>query len=358
MVDETFRPFDSMRIALPLVLLLTLAPATAQSVTVDSTGITNDGQVVIDPGTGRPRVLPPLLQPWQFRGVTLHAPHKAAKAETATADTAPLAEAAPAPRKHHTPKPVETATSDTALAPEAAPAPRKHHAAKPVATATADTAPEAAPAPPKHHTAAPVAEAPKPRRTASVTPPPAAAPPSSGSGFSGFGDLETLTAAPPLRATAPVAKAAPAAPKPASVVAKAAPPKAAAPVEVAKPKPEQHASLEPSKPRVSAGKARDSIAFAPNASDPSGAAVGSVRALAGSLANALGDANMRVQLMAYAGQRGEKSSDTRRLSLKRALVVRQLLIDDGIPAERIDVFALGGVDDSGPLDRVDVLVKG
>ena len=84
----------------------------------------------------------------------------------------------------------------------------------------------------------------------------------------------------------------------------------------------------------------------------------SVRTLAGSLANTLGDGSARVQLMAYAGQRGEKSSDTRRLSLKRALVVRQLLIDDGVPAERIDVFALGGVDDSGPLDRVDVLVKG
>jgi hypothetical protein len=39
-------------------------------------------------------------------------------------------------------------------------------------------------------------------------------------------------------------------------------------------------------------------------------------------------------------------------------VIRQLLIDDGIPSERIDVFALGGADDDGPLDRVDVFLKG
>lgn len=139
------------------------------------------------------------------------------------------------------------------------------------------------------------------------------------------------------------------------------PPRAAPPVEKPAPveKPVQKASIEPPKPaknRVT-GTPRDSIAFAPNASDPSTSAVSAVRNLATSLNAALGDSTARVQLMAYAGQRGEKSSDTRRLSLKRALVIRQLLIDDGIPSERIDVFALGGTEDSGPLDRVDVFVK-
>ncbi|MBU6299026.1 MAG: OmpA family protein, partial [Alphaproteobacteria bacterium] len=66
----------------------------------------------------------------------------------------------------------------------------------------------------------------------------------------------------------------------------------------------------------------------------------------------------RVQLIAYGGPRGEKTSDTRRLSLRRALIVRQLLIDDGVPSERIDVRAMGGVDDNGPTDRVDVFLKG
>ena len=64
-----------------------------------------------------------------------------------------------------------------------------------------------------------------------------------------------------------------------------------------------------------------------------------------------------MQLLAFGGPPGEKSSNTRRLSLKRALVVRQILIDDGVPSERIDVRALGGTDDDGPPDRVDVFLK-
>jgi outer membrane protein OmpA-like peptidoglycan-associated protein len=327
MVDAIFRPVDSMRIALTLVLVLTVAPAAAQSVTVNSMGVASDGQVLIDPGTGRPRVVAPLLQPWQFGGVKLHAPRKAAA------------------------KPAETETASTATEADTAPTPRKHKIAKPAAEAVVSAEPPA-----------------KPRRTASATPPAAAPAPASG-GFSGFGDLETLTTAPKAAEApkpAPVAKAQPAAkpvPPPKVVEApKVIAPKPTPAIEVAKPapapKPVKTASIEPTKPHVSAAKPRDSITFAPNASDPSGTAVGSVRGLASSLANALGDGNARIQLMAYAGQRGEKTSDTRRLSLKRALVVRQLLIDDGIPAERIDVFALGGVDDSGPLDRVDVLIKG
>ncbi|HVZ27227.1 MAG TPA: OmpA family protein, partial [Rhizomicrobium sp.] len=59
----------------------------------------------------------------------------------------------------------------------------------------------------------------------------------------------------------------------------------------------------------------------------------------------------------YGGEKGDKGSDARRLSLKRALAIRQVLIDDGVPSERIDVRAMGGADDGGPADRVDVFVK-
>ena len=62
-------------------------------------------------------------------------------------------------------------------------------------------------------------------------------------------------------------------------------------------------------------------------------------------------------LLAYGGNRGDKGSDARRLSLKRALAIRQVLIDNGVSADRIDVRAMGGVDDTGPADRVDVFVK-
>ena len=65
----------------------------------------------------------------------------------------------------------------------------------------------------------------------------------------------------------------------------------------------------------------------------------------------------RIQLLAYGGDKGDKGSDARRLSLKRALAIRQVLIDDGVPSERIDVRAMGGADDGGPADRVDVFIK-
>ena len=65
----------------------------------------------------------------------------------------------------------------------------------------------------------------------------------------------------------------------------------------------------------------------------------------------------RVELQAYGGTHGDKGSDARRLSLKRALAIRQILIDDGVSPDRIDVRAMGGTDDSGPADRVDVYVR-
>ena len=65
----------------------------------------------------------------------------------------------------------------------------------------------------------------------------------------------------------------------------------------------------------------------------------------------------RIQLLAYGGEKGDKGSDARRLSLKRALAIRQVLIEDGVDARRIDVRAMGGADDGGPTDRVDVFVK-
>jgi outer membrane protein OmpA-like peptidoglycan-associated protein len=102
---------------------------------------------------------------------------------------------------------------------------------------------------------------------------------------------------------------------------------------------------------------RSVILFAPQAADPAESALGAIKFLAGDLNAAMTSASSRIQIQAYGGNRGDKGSDARRLSLKRALAVRQVLIDDGVPAERIDVRAMGGVDDTGPADRVDVFVK-
>ncbi len=81
--------------------------------------------------------------------------------------------------------------------------------------------------------------------------------------------------------------------------------------------------------------------------------------LAFSLKTALASGASRVELVGYGGNPGSTSSSARRLSLERALAVRQALIADGVPAERIDVQALGGVpaNDHGATDRVDIFIQ-
>lgn len=109
---------------------------------------------------------------------------------------------------------------------------------------------------------------------------------------------------------------------------------------------------------VAAGLQRQTvIAFAAGATSPAAGDMNAIHALATSLNATLSSGNARVQLDAYGGPRADKSSDSRRLSLKRALVVRELLIEDGIPSEKIDVRAMGGADDGGATDRVDVFLR-
>jgi outer membrane protein OmpA-like peptidoglycan-associated protein len=119
------------------------------------------------------------------------------------------------------------------------------------------------------------------------------------------------------------------------------------------PAPPRTASVAPSEP--GSGGARSSILFAPGAEEPPASALDTVKGMAASLSAALWSGAASIQLEAYGGAHGDKSSDARRLSLKRALIVRQLLIDDGIPSERIVVRAMGGAS-SGALDRVDIFV--
>ena len=66
----------------------------------------------------------------------------------------------------------------------------------------------------------------------------------------------------------------------------------------------------------------------------------------------------RVTLKGYAGAPGSQSSNDRRLSLRRVLAVREAILAGGINAERLEVRALGGVNDAGPQDRVDILKPG
>jgi outer membrane protein OmpA-like peptidoglycan-associated protein len=186
---------------------------------------------------------------------------------------------------------------------------------------------------PTHHHAMAREAAPKPKHVASAPPPPpkpkrvASAPPpktapatdSSGSPFGGAADLSHVFGGAP-------------------------------------PPPPKTAPAGPTTGNENLTK-RSVILFAKDAPDPAQGALGAIKFLAGDLNAAMISPNARVELQAFGGSKGDKGSDARRLSLKRALAIRQVLIDDGVAADRIDVRAMGGTDDSGPADRVDVYVK-
>lgn len=68
------------------------------------------------------------------------------------------------------------------------------------------------------------------------------------------------------------------------------------------------------------------------------------------------DQKRRVQLLAYAAPAEGNASKARRLSLSRALSVRAYLMAQGIASTRMDVRALGDRNNSGPANRVDVVI--
>jgi len=175
---------------------------------------------------------------------------------------------------------------------------------------------------PRPQAQAPVAPQPKPeppKRLASAQPPPARTPAPGPSPFNtpDFSNVFGNTPAPPVAKTAPAG---------------------------------------PSTGKEALSKL-SVILFAKDAPDPAASALGALKFLAGDLNSRMTSPGARIELQAFGGAKGDKGSDARRLSLKRALSIRQVLIDDGVSADRIDVRAMGGVDDTGPTDRVDVYVK-
>lgn len=70
-----------------------------------------------------------------------------------------------------------------------------------------------------------------------------------------------------------------------------------------------------------------------------------------------GSGSTRIQLKAYGGEPGELSSEARKLSLRRALAVYNYLRDQGVLTSRMDVRAFGGTRDTGPTERVDIVVQ-
>jgi len=252
------------------------------------------------PGGKYGRQVGHLLQPGERPGapVHLHWPARHRTAKTATPAPVHIA-SVPTVKPQPVSKPAPPVSTDLNALPEDS------------ATRLVGTATTAAPA------AKPVPLPAKPMRTAKTTPPPATIP------FS-FGN-RTAPSAPPARTASITPPPVVTRPPPATVVA--------------------------------GMKKQSTVLFPVGESSPAAGDVSAIHALAGALNAALSAGATRIQLDAFGGPRGDKSSDSRRLSLKRALVVRELLIEDGVPSEKIDVRAMGGVDDSGVADRVDVFVR-
>ncbi|HKD46560.1 MAG TPA: OmpA family protein [Rhizomicrobium sp.] len=279
------------------------------------------GATLLYPGGDYMRTVRPLLQPGETvkdTGVIhLHMPTKNRLAERkreASAD------------ETASPEPVKKARMEPKR--ETKPEPKRP---PPAREAKAEPVPKAQPKPVKQAKAeaGPIATAPPNK-------------PAYNPGFGGYTDQGA--AGLNFGAPAPAQPIAPPAPQPKQMAKANPPPASAAPAPAA----------EAATPGLTK---RSVILFAPDAADPAQSALGAIKFLAGDLSAAMTSASARVQIQAYGGNRGDKSSDARRLSLKRALAIRQVLIDDGVPAERIDVRAMGGADDSGPADRVDVYVK-
>jgi outer membrane protein OmpA-like peptidoglycan-associated protein len=299
-------------------------------------------QVLLYPGGQYVRLVPPLVQPGAppsgLEPIYLHmpVPHRVARIHhtshvAALPDTTtPIDQSAP---------PVAT---DTAPSVDTAPTPapthhRKHKteiaAAAPPPDISADTAPAATDTVPSVDTAPPPAPTRHSKHQTAVAD-------TSANTTIPF-SFDGTAAAPPK----PEPKTTPA-PKPAPVkVASAEPPPAQTP--------DDHSAKG-----VDAGLSkRGEILFKHSATDPAPAQFDGLKLLAGDLTSALQAGATRVMLEAFGGAPGDKGSDARRLSLKRALAIRQVLIDDGVPSTKIDVRAMGGIDDKGNTDRVDVFVR-
>jgi outer membrane protein OmpA-like peptidoglycan-associated protein len=108
----------------------------------------------------------------------------------------------------------------------------------------------------------------------------------------------------------------------------------------------------PSQPAASAAEALARIMFPEGQDDLSGEATGALDSLAQELTQ---NQDRRIQLLAYAAGDSSQVNQARRLSLSRALSVRQYLIDKGIRSTRMDVRALGNNVPDGPPNRVDIV---
>ncbi len=243
-------------------------------------------------------------------------------------------------------RPGSTATRKAAApaAPKAVAAPAATAAAAPAAPAVAAAPAPAMPTPaPAPAAAAPQAGAPTPVVPVAQAP---------------ANPAPATSASAPAASTAAAPVAAPAS-TPAPIATPAPAPQAVAPATTAAPPAQVAAVPSPPRPVPAPGPGAGGVvtlAFASGQGDlPSAADLAALDALAAQLASG----EDRLQIRAYASSTvSDGGSGARRLSLTRALAVRQYLIDKGIRSTRIDVRALGAPTDGSVADRVEVAPVG
>jgi len=118
------------------------------------------------------------------------------------------------------------------------------------------------------------------------------------------------------------------------------------------PPPPRTAALAPAREGFGVGRSYR-LAFATGLSKLDGASTSLLDEIAGGTKS---DSSIRLKLLAYAGAAGQTASQSRRLSLSRALAVRSYLIDKGVRSVQFEVQARGKKLEGGPPDRVDVIV--
>ena len=69
------------------------------------------------------------------------------------------------------------------------------------------------------------------------------------------------------------------------------------------------------------------------------------------------DTGLRLKLLAYASNQGGSKSNVRRMSLSRALAMREYLLKQGVQSTKIEVRALGDKNNGGNPDRVDAIIE-
>lgn len=160
--------------------------------------------------------------------------------------------------------------------------------------------------------------------------------------------VEKATAVP----VTPVEKAP--APVPAPTPPAAAP---TAPPQITAPLPAPIVAPDVAPPRIDTSKSPDlatQLIFAPGAADM---VPNQITLLAQDIVAPLQEnATTRLQIVAYASAVDEGVSSARRISLGRALAIRDHLKGAGIAPERIDVRAMGSETNASPIDRVDLLL--